>query len=69
MNRSQRQQVQQFFTRVEARIAQETRLANSPGISHTARNAAATRAQDFAFDLDYLRDRYGVTTAGQGSAR
>ena len=63
-----RRAVAQFFARVETRIAAELALANAPGLRRTARTAAHDRARDFATDLDYLRDRYGLT-AGQGSAR
>lgn len=68
MKPRERQQVAAFFARVETRIEQETRLALSPGVRRTARTAAADRARDLTFDLDYLRDRYGMT-AGQGRAR
>lgn len=63
MNASQRRQVERFFSKVEERIARERALSEAPGVRATARQAAARRAQEFAFDLDYLRARY----TGEGS--
>lgn len=57
-----------FFGRLAVRIEHELILANAPGISAAARQAAAHRASEFLDDLTYLKTRY-VRQSGQGNAQ